>query len=119
MRRPPFSGLLEDTVLLKLASPCPEAAYLYDLSWEKDFFSLSKVNDRLNFINRIEINSFINPSWIRNLFSNFCFDALSLYVTGLNMVLEEGGDPKDGKKLVQKLLGRSYHSAMGYRSKST
>ena len=47
MRRPPFSGLLEDTVLLKLASPCPEAAYLYDLSWEKEFFSLSKVNDRL------------------------------------------------------------------------
>ena len=42
MRRPPFSGLLEDTVLLKLASPCPEAAYLYDLSWEKDsvFFTL-------------------------------------------------------------------------------
>ena len=123
MRRPPFSGLLEDTVLLKLASPCPEAAYLYDLSWEKEsvFFtlkacSLSKVNDRLNFINRI--NSFINPSWIRKLFSNFCFDALSLYVTGLNMVLEEGGDPKDGKKLVQKLLGRSYHSAMGYRSKT-
>ena len=56
---------------------------------------------------------------MRKLFSNFCFDALSLYVTGLNMVLEEGGDPKDGKKLVQKLLGRSYHSAMGYRSKST
>ena len=80
---------------------------------------LSKVNDRLNFINRIEINSFINPSCIRKLFSNFCFDALSLYVTGLNMVLEEGGDPKDGKKLVQKLLGRSYHSAMGYRCKST
>ena len=53
MRRPPFSGLLEDTVLLKLASPCPEAAYLYDLSWEKEsvFFhsenALSKVNDRL------------------------------------------------------------------------
>ena len=32
------------------------------------------------------------------------------------MVLEEGGDPKDGKALVQKLLSRSYHSAMGYRS---
>ena len=32
MRRPPFSGLLEDTVLLKLASPCPEAAYLHDRS---------------------------------------------------------------------------------------
>ena len=32
------------------------------------------------------------------------------------MVLEEGGDPKDGKTLVQKLLSRSYHSAMGYRS---
>ena len=31
------------------------------------------------------------------------------------MVLEEGGDPKDGKALVQKLLSRSYHSAMGYR----
>ena len=34
MRRPPFSGLLEDTVLLKLASPCPEAAYLHDHSWK-------------------------------------------------------------------------------------
>ena len=32
------------------------------------------------------------------------------------MVLEEGGDPKDGKALVEKLLSRSYHSAMGYRS---
>ena len=79
MRRPPFSGLLEDTVLLKLASPCPEAAYLYDLSWEKEsvFFhsgnALSKVNDWLNFITRIEINSFINPSWIRNLFFQLLF----------------------------------------------
>ena len=35
------------------------------------------------------------------------------------MVLEEGGDPKDGKALVQKLLSRSYHSAMGYRSEFT
>ena len=34
MRRPPFSGLLEDTVLLKLASPCPEAAYLHDQCWK-------------------------------------------------------------------------------------
>ena len=49
-------------------------------------------------------------------FCNNHYDALSLYVTGLNMVLEEGGNPKDGKSLVQKLLSRSYHSAMGYRS---
>ena len=35
------------------------------------------------------------------------------------MVLEEGSDPKDGKALVQKLLSRSYHSAMGYRSEFT
>ena len=49
-------------------------------------------------------------------FPNYLYDALSLYVTGLNMVLEEGGDPKDGKALVEKLLSRSYHSAMGYRS---
>ena len=52
-------------------------------------------------------------------FPNNLYDALSLYVTGLNMVLEEGGDPKDGKALVEKLLSRSYHSAMGYRSEFT
>ena len=63
-----------------------------------------------NCTQKLWAKKFENPH-----FCNNHYDALSLYVTGLNMVLEEGGDPKDGKSLVAKLLSRSYHSAMGYR----
>ena len=70
MRKPPFSGLLKDDLLLKSMHVRPEAAYLYD--------------------------------------------AVMLYVRALNNLMAAGRNPRDGKLVVDSLIGRSYVSAMGY-----
>ena len=70
MRQPPFSGLLEDSLLLKGLEVRPEAAYLYD--------------------------------------------AVMLYVRAVNRLLTAGHNPRDGKLIIDSLIGRSYMSAMGY-----
>ena len=44
----------------------------------------------------------------------YLYDAVMLYVRAINNLLAAGKNPRDGKLVIDSLIGRSYMSAMGY-----
>ena len=44
----------------------------------------------------------------------YLYDAVMLYVRALNNIMAAGSNPRNGKLVVDTLIGRSYVSAMGY-----
>lgn len=43
----------------------------------------------------------------------YLYDAIHLYAGSLIKVLDEGGDPRNGKEIISSLYGLHYRSAMG------
>ena len=44
----------------------------------------------------------------------YLYDAVMLYVRALNKLLSADNNPRNGKLIIDSLIGRSYMSAMGY-----